>query len=272
MKHKKPHKSHSNKQKNKRQQPHQPSLRETHIIYGIHASKAAFDNPKRHIKHTYITKEHPLLSEIDYKKAIEKTPHSFITKQEIDDLIGSEHNVHQNILLNVEPLNEKNLDEILHEKQTSETSFFILLDQVNDPHNIGAILRSACVFGADGVIVQDKHAPNINATICKIACGAAEKTPYIKETNLARSLETLKKAGYWCLGLDEWGEKTLRDAVQGSQKIVLVMGAEGPGLRPLIKKSCDELTRLKTATDFSSLNVSNASAIALYETFESIYS
>lgn len=270
MKHKKPHKHASHKSKHKPQK--RPALRETHTIYGLHAAKAAFDNPQRHIKQIYLTKDHPLLEDDQYRHYIEKTPSQIVTKQEIDDLIGTDHTVHQNILLHVEPLSEKSLDEIIQEKREKSHSHFILLDHVNDPHNIGAILRSACVFGADGVIVQDKHAPNMNATICKIACGAAEKTAYIRETNLSRSLETLKKAGYWCLGLDEWGEKTLRQAVQGTNKIVLVMGAEGPGLRPLIKKSCDELTKLQTATTFSSLNVSNASAIALYEVFESFSS
>ncbi len=247
-------------------------LKEAHSIYGLHACKAALLNPKRHIKKVFITKDNPLLKDEDCASLLADLPCIFVQRQDIDDKIAGAGVVHQNVLFHVEPLAEKTLDRVLKDLEGEEVSHFILLDQVSDPHNIGAILRSARVFGAHGVIVQEKNAPQLNATMCKIACGAAEDVPYIREVNLSRSLELLQEAGYWCLGLDEWGEKTLREAVKGVKKIVLVMGAEGPGLRPLVKKKCDELTRLKTVSDFSSLNVSNASAIALYETFEHLYS
>ena len=239
-------------------------LPETRILYGIHACKAALFNPSRHIKQIWITKEHPFLSEQDTAGALQEYKTHIVPRHSIDEMLA-DNSVHQNICMEVEPLAALSLDAVLKNKENDETGLFIVLDQVTDPHNIGAILRSACVFGALGVIVQDKNTPPITATAAKIACGAAEHTPLIRETNIARAIELLQKHGYWCMGLDERGELTLKDAIGSSRKVGLVMGAEGPGLRRLVAEQCDQLVQLPTFGALSSLNVSNASAISLYE-------
>ena len=138
-----------------------------------------------------------------------------------------------------------------------------MLDQVTDPHNVGAIMRSACAFGADGLIMQKKHAPSFAGVLAKTACGAVEHINVAFETNLTRSLETLQNNGFFVLGLDEHGEITIGDA-DIPNKCVLVLGAEGTGIRRLIREQCDTLVRLPTTGPILSLNVSNAAAIALY--------
>lgn len=269
------HKHHKNKQKSKaKTRPDKDfkakdfqtkALKETHSLYGLHALEAGLKNPRRHIRKIYITSDHPFLKDETLAPFIEKIGYSLKSKAEITALIGNEDAVHQNILAEVEPLAPRNLNDHLKNLKPGQKGFYLMLDQVSDPHNIGAILRSACAFGALGVIVQDKHAPRLNATICKIASGAAEHIDLIAETNLARALDSLKETGFWAIALDEKGPQDLNRSLSGLDRAVLVMGAEGPGLRPLILKSCDLTAHLPTSGNFSSLNVSNAAAISLYE-------
>jgi 23S rRNA (guanosine2251-2'-O)-methyltransferase len=138
-----------------------------------------------------------------------------------------------------------------------------MLDQVTDPHNVGAILRSACAFGAGGVIMQRRHAPELTGVLVKTASGAAEHIPVAYETNLSAALDTLRENGFTAIGLDERGEKILGDAVIPA-KTVLVLGAEGDGMRPKVREHCDVLARLPTQGPIASLNVSNAAAVALF--------
>lgn len=237
------------------------------ILYGLHAVEAALLNKKRVIEKLYITDDHPFFSHSDIKEPFSKVNKEIKTRAQLDDLAGAGA-VHQNVVAKIQPLQKFTLEEHLKALDLEEKNLYIMLDQVSDPHNIGAIMRSACAFGARGIIVQDKNAPELNATIAKIACGSADKIDYISVTNLARSLETLKENGFWSVALDERGEKDIDQTVKGIENLVLVMGAEGPGLRPLVRKNCDLMAKLPTIDEFWSLNVSNAAAIALYEAFK----
>lgn len=173
--------------------------------------------------------------------------------------------VHQGAAVEVDPLEEVDLEDITGLPEEDRPGAVVVLDQVTDPHNVGAVLRSAAAFGAGAVIVTERNAPETTGTLAKSASGAVDAIPLIRVTNLARSLGELQQAGYWCVGLDEQGKRTLPE-LNLTGKIAIVLGAEGTGLRRLTQERCDELVRLPTGGGpISTLNVSNAAAVALYE-------
>lgn len=166
--------------------------------------------------------------------------------------------------LEAEKLTEPDLETVLATiPDAGAPHILLLLDQITDPHNVGAILRSAAAFAALAVIVPEHGAPQITGTMAKAASGALEAVPLLRVTNLARCIEQIKEAGFWCVGLDSEADESLT-ALDLPQRIGLVLGAEGAGLRRLVREHCDYLAHLPTRGTLSSLNVSNAAAVALY--------
>ena len=247
--------------------PSSASPRLSADLYGHHAVREALLNPQRRVQALYVTADQAEAYQglvHDARRAGLTRPDPTSVTREALDRLFPEGSVHQGVALRCSPLPEGDLDEVLHSiDQAGGRGFLVMLDQVTDPHNFGAILRSACVFGAAGVIVQRRHSADLNATVAKIACGGMEHVPVIAETNLARTLETLKDHGFVTLGLDERGTIALPEWT-GAPKTVLVLGAEGPGLRRLVREGCDTLVRLPTFGPISSLNVSNAAAVSFY--------
>ena len=168
---------------------------------------------------------------------------------------------HQGIVAEVERLPDLLLADLLDEAEDGRP--MLLLDQVTDPHNVGAILRSAAAFDALGIVTQDRHAPPESGALAKSASGALETVPWVRVVNLARALDEIAEAGFWRIGLAGEAETELADAL-GPKRVALVLGAEGEGIRQNVEAHCDALARLPIGERIESLNVSNAAAIALY--------
>lgn len=237
------------------QRPVQDSSRQW--LWGVHACKAALQNPQRRCFRLFVTGG--MLKELYQSK--DKISSNV---QILDSLSISRHlpegAVHQGIAIEVAPLPETPLMDL----ETYEKGVLLVLDQVTDPHNVGAILRTAKALNALGVIITERNAPPLSGVLAKSASGALDLLPIWKVTNLARTLDDLKKAGFWTVGLDESGPKILSKA-DLPQKLALVMGSEGEGLRRLTQEKCDFLLNLPTDPTFPTLNVSVAAALALYE-------
>jgi len=185
-----------------------------------------------------------------------------VVRRDIDQLVGDDA-VHQGVAVLTRAL-DYDLADVLERFSANPESCIVVLDQVTDPHNVGAILRSAAAFGAAAVIAPDRHAANESGTMAKSASGALDKIPYIKAGNLVRALELIKENQFWLVGLDAEAPQQLADIKLGG-RIALVLGAEGEGLRRLVRETCDHVAHLPMAGAVESLNVSNAAAVALYE-------
>ncbi|MGF1660007.1 MAG: 23S rRNA (guanosine(2251)-2'-O)-methyltransferase RlmB [Rubrimonas sp.] len=174
--------------------------------------------------------------------------------------------VHQGAALEAEPLDWGGLEARCAPGPADPAPLVLLLDRVTDPHNVGAVLRSAEVFGARAVIAPRRHAAPETGALAKAASGALERRPYLRVANLARAMEALRELGYLVVGLDGAASLEIADAVAGARgrPLALALGAEGAGLRQLTRETCDHLARIAAASDFASLNVSNAAAVALY--------
>lgn len=226
-------------------------------IWGIHACKAALDNSKRKCFRLVTTdsaaKDLDLSAE-NLSCKLEKVKAEFLSRLLPDGA------VHQGIAMEVGPLPEPSLSQFAGK----DKGVLVILDQVTDPHNVGAILRTARALGALGVVITERNSPPLNGVLAKAASGALETLPIWKVTNLARTLDELKEVGFWTVGLDEHAAQFLSHSNLPG-KVALIMGAEGEGLRRLTQEKCDFLAKLPTDPAFSTLNVSVATAIALYE-------
>src|SRR6478735_2536595 len=224
-------------------------------FWGKHAVAAALDNPARKVLRAWATRE-----AAGFMRFPDNIPVTLADVADLGRLVPHDA-PHQGIVIEAEPLEDMWLADLLAE--AGERSVLLVLDQVTDPHNVGAILRSAAAFGAVGIVTQDRHAPPEGGALAKAASGALERVPWIRVVNLARALEEMAEAGFWRIGLAGEAKSTLSEAL-GPPRVALVLGAEGPGMRQNIREHCDALAKLPISDAVESLNVSNAAAVALY--------
>lgn len=242
-----------------KEQAKRAAAAETVWLFGLHAVRDALLNPKREKLRLMVT----LNAQAKLADAIEASgiEAEVIDPRKFNPPIDPQ-SVHQGAALEVKPLNWGGLAENCI---GAEVPRVLLLDRVTDPHNVGAILRSAAAFDACAIVTQDRHAPPESGSLAKSASGALEIVPWVRVVNLARALEEIAEAGYWRIGLAGEAEATLAEALP-SGPVALVLGAEGEGMRHNIVQHCDALARLPISEAMESLNVSNAAAIALYAT------
>ena len=231
-------------------------------VYGYHATVAALRNINRRKNELLLTtdaqkkiiqeKDLNILSEIKQK---------ILTRVEIDNLVGKNIN-HQGICLSVEKIQKKTIKEFISE-QDENNSTLVLLDQLEDSQNVGAIFRSALAFNINGIILTENQSVNENGFIAKSACGGLDKVPFTYISNLSSAIKTLKENGYWVYGLDGKAKKLISE-IDFPKKTVLVLGSESEGMRKITASLCDELVKIKISDELESLNVSNTAAVAFY--------
>jgi 23S rRNA (guanosine2251-2'-O)-methyltransferase len=224
-------------------------------FWGKHAVAAALDNADRKVLRAWATRE-----AAEFMQFPKDMPVTLADVADLGRLVPHDA-PHQGVVIEVEPLEDSWLGDML--TTAADRAVLLVLDQVTDPHNLGAILRSAAAFGAVGIVTQDRHSPPESGVVAKAASGALERVPWARVVNLARALEEIGEAGFWRIGLAGDADTDLKTAL-GSPQVALVLGAEGAGLRHNTREHCDALARLPISDAIESLNVSNAAAIALY--------
>lgn len=217
---------------------------------------AALANPGRTVRRMWGTRD--ALAALDLPPVI---PVTFADVADLGRLVPPDA-PHQGLVIEVDPLPEIWLGDLLEQGQADRRPL-VVLDQVTDPHNVGAVLRSAAAFDALGIVTQDRHAPPESGALARAASGALEVVPWVRVVNLARALGEIAEAGFWRIGLTGAANQTLAQAM-GDARIALILGAEGEGMRPNTEAHCDELAKLPISPRVESLNISNAAAIALY--------
>lgn len=237
-------------------------------LFGIHAVLAALANPERHcLKLLCSSSDEDVLAAIHEASRESERPRpdpQMVARHEINELLPAGA-VHQGLAGNFDSLPDVAIETLMEDLAGEEKACVVVLDQATDPRNIGAIMRSAAAFGVAGVIMQDRHAPDATGTLAKAASGALETVPLVHVTNIVRTLETLKKAEFWTVGLDGKANDELGNGFELPRKAAIVMGAEGAGLRRLVEETCDMLVKIPIDPAMESLNLSNATAITFYE-------
>lgn len=233
---------------------HQPKP-ENDLIYGIHAAAAVLANPKRQVVHVWATENG--FNRLKEEGVETKLTPEIVHPRILDHMLTGQDAVHQGLVVEAKSLPQPRLDQI------SREGLLVILDQVTDPHNVGAILRSCSAFGVTAMVTTARHAPHETGVFFKAASGAYEHVPVVRVTNLGRAMEELKGYGYTLLGLDSEAPITIAEAPK-NRPLALVLGAEGKGLRQKTRDTCDTVARLDMPGEIKSLNVSIATAVSLY--------
>ena len=241
---------------------------QTHWLWGGHAVMGALSNPQRRLERLVLAHEtaeswSPRIDPLVAGRSDLPRGWEVMGRADLERLVGRQA-VHQGVALLATPAPQPDLDEVLDRLDPESPATIVLLDQVSDPQNVGAVLRSAAAFGAEAVVTTERHAPGETGALAKAASGGLDVVPFLHVTNLARSLDALTTAGFWTLGLAGEGSVPLQGE-RHAERTALVMGAEGSGLRRLTRERCDRLVHLPTRGVIADLNVSNAAAVALYE-------
>ncbi|TCL70592.1 23S rRNA (guanosine(2251)-2'-O)-methyltransferase RlmB [Rhizobium sp. BK251] len=232
-----------------------PSLAPDQVfLYGLHTVRAALDNAERQNVKLSVTQN--ALARLEVDPATLGIPVEIVSPQEIDKVLGPEA-IHQGVMLETRPLPVRRLEAL------KDSPLLLVLDQVTDPHNVGAVMRSAVAFDAGAVITTMRHSPTESGVLAKSASGALELIPYIQITNLSDALGELHRLGFFTIGLDSEGPEPIEGTFSG-ERIALVLGSEGKGLRQKTRETVNALARLDMPGQIKSLNVSNAAAIAMY--------
>ena len=229
-------------------------------LWGRHAVTAALANPHRTLRKLWGTRE-----ALDTLPLPPGLPVSFAGPQDLANMVAPGA-PHQGMVAEVTPLPDRFLDEFL-DLPPEDKRPMLILDQVTDPHNVGAILRSAAAFDAVAVVTQDRHSPPESGVLARAAAGALENVAWVRVVNLARALDEAAEGGFWRVGLAGEARESVARVIAGTRP-ALVLGAEGAGLRPNTADHCDQLAKLPISPRMESLNVSNAAAIALYAAAE----
>ena len=237
----------------KRKMSARPSGNGENWLWGVHAVKAALTNPARKLLRIVATKNG--LDRLD-----QKAPRAELLDPGAIDALLPRDAVHQGIAAQFEPLAPVQIEDVI----AADHARVVVLDQVSDPHNLGAIYRSAAAFGFTAIVLQTRNAPAITGIVAKSAVGAIETVQECRVVNISRALDALNQASFHTVGLAGEGPASIENAVAGTHKLAIVLGAEGPGLRPGVAKACAELAHIPISSAMESLNVSNAAAIAFY--------
>lgn len=234
------------------------------LLYGHHPVFAAIANPSRRIFKIFAVTENvnELKKHLSFCKR-DNLPIQIVDRKDIDKMLPREA-VHQGYAAQCQELEDYSIEDICALADEKNNCHILILDQVTDPQNIGAIIRSCVAFDTLALIMQDKNSPQETGTMAKASAGMIEHLPICRVTNLSRALNQLKEAGFWILGMDGYAQTTI-DQINKSGKTAIVMGSEGKGMRRLVEESCDATVKLPISPAVESLNVSTAAAIALYE-------
>jgi 23S rRNA (guanosine2251-2'-O)-methyltransferase len=249
-----PHRGRHGKDTGRRPERKAAEMAETVRLWGLHAAEAALANPRRRVRAIYATAN--AAQRLSLTAMAGRPPLHTVAPRDLDRMLGVDA-VHQGILLEAEPLPEPDFAAL------EAARLVVVLDQVTDPHNVGAVLRSAAAFGVEALVMTERHSPPLSGALAKAASGGLEHVPVALVGNLARAMSDLGEMGFFRAGLDSGSDVFFED-LPARDRIAVVLGAEDRGLRRLTADLCDSVSALSTAGPISSLNVSNAAAIALH--------